>query len=223
MRKRLIPEGSAKWLVKAVVTLISCAFIALAVAGCTQGNGSSTTEVVLAAPRDLAPGPKDPYYTSSILYVWEPLVALDKNWSPSPCLAESWEMSENGREWTFKLRRDVKFHDGAPFNADAVISNIERYKRISPRSSPFYSFNVKEAFPDLKEVVKVDDYTVRFVHGTPQPALPSTMANFYSAMFSPANFTGNGENGDFNGLPQGTGPFKLVEHKQRGTICIAGS
>jgi peptide/nickel transport system substrate-binding protein len=97
-------------------------------------------EVVLAAPRDIAPGENDFYYTSVICYVWEPLIAVDENWNPAPGLAMSWEMSEDGTEWIFHLRKGVRFHDGEPFNADAVLANFERYQQASPGKSKFYTF-----------------------------------------------------------------------------------
>ncbi|NPV70448.1 MAG: hypothetical protein HPY55_07385 [Firmicutes bacterium] len=126
-------------------------------------------------------------------------------------MAESWEMSRDGREWTFKIRQGVRFHDGVALDADAVIANFKRYQRISPRPSSFYSFNIEEAYPALKQVEKADSSTVRLVFNKPQPTLLHRMVSFYSAMFSPKCFE---ENGDFNGLPMGTGPFRLVEHKR---------
>ena len=54
---------------------------------------------------------------------------------PGPSLAESWEVSPDQTEWTFTLRQDVTFHDGTPFNADAVIFQFERIKNPD---SPYY-------------------------------------------------------------------------------------
>lgn len=195
----------------------------LVLIGCSTANPASRPanqtgtaianpeEVVLAAPRDLAPGPQDAYYTSTILYVWEPLVTSAEDGQPAPKLAKSWTMSPDGKEWTFKLQDNVKFHDGQPLNADAVIANFNRYKQVSPKSSPFYTLDIKSAYPGLKEAAKVDEMTFKLVFDNPQPALLYSMVNFASPIYSPLNFN---EKGDFNGLPQGTGPFKLIEHQK---------
>lgn len=168
----------------------------------------STTELVIAAPRDMAPGPTDPYYAHPMLRVWESLVSTDEAWVPRPSLATGWEQSADGLSWTFTLRQDVVFSDGSPFNADVVIANVERNQQISPARSPFYTLRVESAYGDLERVEKVDDYTVRFVHNTVEPALPAMMSNFYSAMFAPTSFA---EDGTFTDKPIGTGPYQVVE------------
>ncbi len=60
-----------------------------------------------------------------LLYnVYETLVKLDETGSIQPLLAESWELSDDGLEYTFQLRKGVKFHNGDPFNADTVVFSI---------------------------------------------------------------------------------------------------
>lgn len=169
------------------------------------------SDVIIAAHRDLVLGENDPYYTATILHVWEPLVTRDEKGWPAPALATSWEASDDGRIWTFKLRQGVLFHDLTPFNAQAVVANFERYRKISPADSPFYPFRIHETYPGLKEVVAIDEYTVRLTFEEPVAALPFLMVNFGSAMFNPANFR---EDGFFKGFPLGTGPYRLVEHKK---------
>lgn len=166
-------------------------------------------EIVLAGYRNLAPGEKDGYYCSKILYVWEPLVTQDENAAPVPCLAESWEMSENGTQWTFYLRQGVKFHDGSDFNADAVIANFDRMK-MGVKSSSFYPLDIDSHYPNLESYKKVDDYTIRLTFSQPAPTQLYNMVNFGSAIYSPNCFD---ENGDFNGICIGTGPFKITENK----------
>lgn len=171
-------------------------------------TSAPTRTLVLAAPRDLAPGEQDPYYVIETLKVWESLVTVDENWMPAPQLAEAWTMADDGLSWTFSLRRDVVFSDGSAFNADVVLANVARMQKISPRPSPFYSFDTELAYGDLKEVVKVDDFTVQFIHNSPEPTFPAMLATYFSAMFAPASFT---ERGDFAGYPIASGPFQVVE------------
>ncbi|HEX2172008.1 MAG TPA: ABC transporter substrate-binding protein, partial [Dehalococcoidia bacterium] len=169
-------------------------------------------EVVLAVSRDLVSGEQDPFFAHSSTMTWESLVALDDQLNPVPQLAESWDLSADGTTWTFKLRSGVRFSDGTPFDADAVVANVQRYLRISPRPSPFFTLNARQAFGDLVEVAALDDLTVVFRHNAPNPSMPFTMSNFFSAMYSPNSFA---ENGDFAGTPATTGPFVIAEW-QRG-------
>lgn len=173
--------------------------------------GGPDREVVIAISRDLANGPQDPFFVHSSTMVWEPLVGLDEALQPSAVLAEKWDLSADGRTWTFKLRSNVKFSDGTPFDADAVVSNMQRYLKISPRTSPFFTMDVKVGYGDLVDVRKVDPLTVTFHHDRSVPSMPNTMSNFFSAMYQPAGFA---ENGDFAGLPVATGPYKVADWKR---------
>ena len=65
------------------------------------------------------------------LSVWEPMISADNDGNLQPCLAVSWESNEDATEWTFHLREGVTFHDGEPFNADAVLANLDRHKAAS--------------------------------------------------------------------------------------------
>lgn len=165
-------------------------------------------EIVLAGYRNLAPGEKDGYYCSKILYVWEPLVTQDDTAAPVPCLAESWEMSEDGTQWTFYLRQGVKFHDGSDFNADAVIANFDRMK-LGVKSSSFYPLDIDSFYPNLDTYEKVDEYTIRLTFSQPSPTQLYNMVNFGSPIYSPNCFD---EEGNFNGICIGTGPFQITEN-----------
>lgn len=169
-------------------------------------------EVVLTAARDLAPGETDAYYTSSILYVWEPLIGLGDDGAPIPELAEEWTNSEDYKEWSFKIKEGVKFHDGVEFNADAVIKNFERYTNMKTKGSPFYSFNVEKTYPNLESFEKVSDYEFKLKFSEPISTLIFNMARFGSAMYSPECFDVN--TGDFTTYAMGTGPFKIVEREK---------
>lgn len=172
--------------------------------------------IVLGGKRHLAPGEEDGYYCSSILYVWEPLVRQGKNGEPLPCLAEDWEMSEDGREWIFKLREGVTFHDGQAFNSDAVIANFDRMN-LGVKTSAYYPLDIDTHYPGLVSYEKIDDYRIKLVFDEPKPTQLYRMVNWGSAIYSPENFD---EEGNFNGVAMGTGPFKIVENKKDDYVLL---
>jgi peptide/nickel transport system substrate-binding protein len=128
----------------------------------------------------------DPHYTYSelasavALLVYEMLLILkgDSTDEFNPMLAESWEVSEDQSTYTFKLYPDVMFHDGTPANAQAVKDSYTRW--IELEGSPV---NVITRFcdsPDKMEVV--DETTLRFNLGSPQPLFLAAMASSYGPM-----------------------------------------
>lgn len=168
----------------------------------------NTNAVVLGAGRHLAPGVKDAYYCSKILQVWEPLITQGEDGFPKGQLVENWEMLENGKEWIFRLRKGVKFHNGTPFNADAVIKNFDRMSKGTKRSA-FYGLDIDNYYPSLKSYEKIDDYTVKLIFGESNINELYKMMDFGSAMFAPECFD---ENENFNGFAIGTGPYKIKEN-----------
>ena len=127
-----------------------------------------------------------------------------------PCLAKSWEVSEDGLEITFHLRHGVKFHDGTDFNADAVVFSFAR--QYDP-NHPYHQYGDWSywgyMFSDIKEVVKVDDYTVKIVLKHPNASIMTSLAMFTVCIVSPTNAEKYKE--DAFKHPCGTGPFKFVE------------
>ena len=112
--------------------------------------------------------------------VYEMLLILkgDSTDEFEPMLAESWEVSEDQSTYTFKLFPDVQFQDGTPANAQAVKDSYTRW--IELEGSPV---NVITRFcdsPDKMEVV--DETTLRFNLGSPQPLFLSAMASAYGPM-----------------------------------------
>jgi len=140
-----------------------------------------------------------------------------------PALAESYTVTPDGKEWTFKLRKGVKFHDGTPFNADAVIWNFARqWDPNHPFHKKEYATLDWEYWHDvigwgfkgekgalMKDIVKVDDYTVKFVLSEPSGPFLLNIAIFSNGIASPASFEKYKLDAFKN--PVGTGPFKFQE------------
>jgi len=127
-----------------------------------------------------------------------------------PCLAESWDISEDGTEIVFHLRKGVKFHDGTDFNADAVIFSFER--QFNPEH-PHYQYGEWVywgiMFTDIIRIEKIDDYTIKLVLKNPNASIMTSLAMFTVCIVSPTNAEKYKEDAFKN--PCGTGPFKFVE------------
>jgi len=149
--------------------------------------------------------------------VIEPLVRLEgTSTKPIPWLAESWE-TEDSQTWTFHLRQGVSFHDGTPFNAEAVQWNIDRWRDPDNpyRFGRTFEYYTAEFGEDLaiEEANVVDEYTIELTLSQPSGVLLNKLAlGFVFGMNSP---TAVMEQGDTYGTPAGgavgTGPFKFVE------------
>lgn len=127
-----------------------------------------------------------------------------------PWLATSWDVSSDGLEWTFHLRQGVKFQDGTPFNADAVVFSYERQR---DKEHPFHKYGKWEywqwCFSEVSKTEKVDDYTVKMTLSHPFAPFLSTMAMFTAFIVSPTNCEKWGD--QWFSHPVGTGPFSFVE------------
>ena len=145
------------------------------------------------------------------IQVLENLVIFAKDsMNVEPQLATSWEVSKDGLVWTFKLRKGVKFHDGTPFNANAVKVSFER---VIDKNHPFYKYGTWR-YPALglgpvKEVKVIDDYTVALRTEKPYAPLVANLALWLCPILSPAAI--EKYKGDIGRNPVGTGPFKFVK------------
>ena len=126
-----------------------------------------------------------------------------------PSLASSWEISDDGLTYTFKLREGVKFHDGTDFNADAVKFTFDR---MLVESHPFYStgpFPMSFLFSSIAETKVVDPLTVEMTLSEPFAPLLTNLAGVSASIVSPAAVEKSGK--DFGRNPVGTGAFKFKE------------
>jgi peptide/nickel transport system substrate-binding protein len=121
------------------------------------------------------PGTMDPHalaslYNNRVLsQVYEPLIDRDENWKTAPRLALSWTPIDGGKGWRFKLRPNVRFHDGSPFSADDVVFTVKR--ALDPKSQ------YRTALPNVTEAKKVDDLTVDILTTQATPVLPLQLTN----------------------------------------------
>ena len=130
--------------------------------------------------------------------------------SIQPCLATSWEISADGKEITFHLRKGVKFHDGTDFNADAVIFSFARqYDPNHPYHQQGKWFMWGYMLSDIKVAKKIDDHTVKLVLKRPNVSILTSLALYQVSIVSPTNAEKYKE--DIFKHPCGTGPFKFVE------------
>jgi peptide/nickel transport system substrate-binding protein len=128
-----------------------------------------------------------------------------------PQLATGWEWSEDGTELTMNLREGVVFHDGTPFNAEAVAANIDRSQNM-PESRR------KSELASITGVEVVDDYTIRFSLAAPDATLLAQFADRAGMMMSPAAAEEAGT--DFGLNPVCSGPFSFVERVQQDRIVL---
>jgi len=150
-----------------------------------------------------------------------------------PALAESWTVAPDGKAYTFKLRRGVKFHSNAnfkpsrDFNADDVLFS---WYRMADDSHPFHKFTAGQTFAyfddmGMKNIVdkveKLDDYTVRFVLKRPEAPFLADMAMDFASILSQEYFETMLKKGTPNAAdayPIGTGPFEFVSYQKDATI-----
>lgn len=130
-------------------------------------------------------------------------------------LADSWEVSEDGKTWTFKLKSGIKFQDGSDFNAQAVKASFDRV--INKENG----LNRYQLYEMITEVKAVDDTTVTFTTNEPFGAFPAIMAHTSGGILSPkAIETFGKELGKTAESTIGTGPYKVVEWKKDQQIVL---
>lgn len=125
-----------------------------------------------------------------------------------PALALSWRTNEKGDVWTFKLRQNVKFHDGKPFGAKDVAATFDK---LADTASGSAALSVFKGVLSKGGARVVDDHTVEFHLDAPNGNFPYYVSSDnYNAVILPADFKG-----DYETSFIGTGPFKLERYEAK--------
>lgn len=192
-----------------------------AAAGTSSGNATVATKPATGAPKrggtlTIALGTDVATFDSMRLsglpsfgivnQVTEQLVRISGDGKLRARLAESWKQSQDGATWTLMLRRNLKFHDGTPFDASAVKNQLERFLAVSPG---------KAALAAIDRVEVVDQHSVNIITKGPYSPLMNALSYAPVVISSPAAIEKAGEG---YGSPAtgavGAGPFKFVAHRR---------
>ncbi|MCR4433957.1 MAG: ABC transporter substrate-binding protein [Caldiserica bacterium] len=151
----------------------------------------------------------------AVTNVYDALVFVNNDNTIKPWLAEKWEMSPDGKAWTFYLRKGVKFHNGETLKASDVVFTLKRYHTIGEGTSWLW-LNIDDA-------KAIDDYTVQFTLKKPFGPFLYTLVRFYvvSEKEVMAHLKQPGPYGEYGDFAKewllthdaGCGPYKIKEVK----------
>ena len=201
-----------------------------------EGNpsdGPSTLSTTKFVQLFVDPPTLDPHLTTDatsariIVEVFGGLVTIDPNLDIVPDLAESWDISEDGRVYTFHLRPDAVFHDGKPVTAHDVIWSLERVTNPLTESPVVDQYlgdivGVKEKVagdaPTISGVRFIDEHSVEIT-------IDEAKSYFLAKLTYPTGFVLDKDNVEANPRnwfrePNGTGPFRLTEYRVGETLKL---
>lgn len=175
-----------------------------------QGKKDAVTLAMTLEPPGLDPtaGAASSIGEITLYNVFEPLTKINADGSVSPLLAESWEVSPDLKTYTFKLRGNVKFHNGAPFNAAAVKFSFERAAGDKSTNKD------KRTFANLTTQV-VDDLTVVVINKDIDPDLLFLLGQATAVIVEPGSADTNATK------PVGTGPYRLESWSKGASVTLA--
>jgi peptide/nickel transport system substrate-binding protein len=196
--------ATRKIMLARAAAIVALGMLAFAPAAQAQKQGGSITvglELDILGFDPVKVGVYDTAGHMAASLIFDTLTRLDDNGNAQPRLATEWQVSEDFKKWTFKLRPNVTFHDGTPFNAQAVKANIDRQK------DPANKCRCAIYIANILNVEVVDDLTVTYTLRDPSTMFPETLslASVNSTVHSPTAWQAKGD--DYNRNPVGTGPF----------------
>jgi peptide/nickel transport system substrate-binding protein len=205
-------DGMHRWGALALSVLLVAGLLAAASAQGTKGAGT------LRVGLESDPPNMDPHRSTAAVdrqvyqNLFDKLLDTDENLQIIPMLATSWTISKDGKTVTLKLRQGVRFHDGTPFDANAVKYNFDRMQ--DPK---FPSARRSEVLP-VQKVTVVDASTVTLSLEKPYSPLLYVLTDRAGMMVSPAEAQKAGAN--FALHPVGTGPFTFVEKVPQDRVVL---
>jgi peptide/nickel transport system substrate-binding protein len=145
--------------------------------------------------------------------LYDGLVVRDPSGEVHPHLATGWEVADDGVTWTFELESGVTFHDGTPFNAEAVKFTLDRVMAEETASPAANRFNTA-----IESVNVIDDDTLEIVTNAPNAPFLTLLASSWAYIVSPAAVDQFGA--DFGSNPVGTGAFRFVSWVKTDRITL---
>jgi len=184
-----------------------------------------SADATLLDPADVTDGESVMVVTN----LFDTLVAFKRGSTEiEPSLAREWTTSDDKLTWTFTLLEGIKFHDGSPLDANAVVFSFERQRdpahpaRRATNAFSYYQNNFKA----LEKVEAVDEKTVRFTLNQPYAPFLAALALFNCAIVSPTAFASEGKDADgrykynFAQKPVGSGPFVFESWEKDAHITL---
>ena len=196
---------------KLIAAALASAFLALAPQAQAQTPPNVLVVGQIAEPKSLDPHAVTAVNDFRILVnLYDGLVRYkDGTLEVEPSLAESWTISDDGKTYTFKLREGVTFHDGSPFNAEAVKFNFDRMLDEEHTFHETGPFPLSFFFSAVENVSADDDTTVTFNLNAPYAPFLSNLAYPTGLIVSPEAVKKYGK--DFGRNPSGTGAYSFGE------------
>ena len=194
---------------KMLKTLMLAGALALA-AGAAEAARTDVVIGVVLEPPHLDPTAGAAAAIDEVVYanVFEGLTRIGRSGEVLPALAESWEITDDGKTYTFKLHTGVKFHDGSDFDAEDVKFSLDRARADDSTNAQ------KGLFAQIDTVEAVDPATVRITLKQPQGNFLYNMGWGDAVIVAPESADGNKEK------PIGTGPFKFENWAKGSSVTI---